>query len=309
MKRIGIDCFTEEFEKRQRLSEESRSRLSKMGIQECTVLRDQNELLTELHQLAERLEHECHQINYFGDTRFRVLAAEEEVDALYDKIRNLYREVAPSSEKVQPYENEIHFMPVPEGTPLSERARWDENRWCGIKDFSQFHPAEDELIELVKYWVKEYYRYRWFTEMECGGVSSSDIRRHIDRPEARIARIGELVGDKLVEDAVEEAKKEFEKEINDVVAFEIFKHGNQQDMTVYVQVLNSAYERKQKEHDKVVRQFIDHHDLDAKQTLLLKDLVRFIDNSELSRALTSMSDHYRKWDHNPLKEENHDLPL
>jgi len=289
MKRIGIDCFIDEYEKRQQLSEESRGRLSKMGIQGCPVLRNQNELLTELRKLAERLKHEGHQINYFDDTRFRVFAAEEEVDALCDKIRNLYREIAPSSEKVRPYENEIHTMPVPEGTPLSERAKWDENRWCGIKDFSQYHPAEDELLVLVRHWIKEYYRYLWFVDMEGGGVSSSEITRELDRPEARIARIQELLGEDLVANAFEEGKKEFEEEIDDPVAYEIFKHGDDKAKQFYSIYIQTAFGRKYCERDEIVQQFIEEQALDEKQAHLLRELARLDGKRNLSKVLTSFS--------------------
>lgn len=288
VKRIGVDCYIEDFEERKRTSEESSCPFDKMGIQADVVLRDQNELQMDLQKLAERLEHDgCHIIRS-GPNRFRVVAPDEEVDALCKRIENLYRDTSPSSEKTRLFENELHWIPVPEDTPIEECARWDENRWARIEDFSQFRPAKDELIALVKHWVKEYYSWRWFVEMEGGSFGSRDVIRNMNRPHARIARIEHLLGSKLVEEAVEEAKREFERDLHDPLAWEIFEHGSDREQGVFYDIWNSAWERKSKEREETISKFVQEQSLDENQETLLRRLARSDPKAHLTEILRMM---------------------
>jgi hypothetical protein len=269
MKAIGIDIWVEKEE------------LRKKKFHPHNIIDEflnQEELRRKLTELVEKLQREGWEVIDCGDDRVRVLADDEKVNSLCSLITKML----PGSNTLGQIGNSLEYRPVPEDTPIHKSPCWDENRSCGIKDFSRFHPAEDELLVLVRHWTKERYRYLWFMDMEGGGVNSRELFRGLDRPIARIARIEELLGEDLVAKAVEEGKQEFEKSIGNPAAFEIFMHGDHHDKETYCRNLHSACERKRKECDEVVSRFIDEQSLDEKQAVLLRELARFGDGEDLS---------------------------
>jgi hypothetical protein len=293
MRAIGIDIWVEKEELRKKKFHPHN------GIEEII---SQEKLRKQLTELVEKLQHEGWKVIDCCDDRVRVLADDEKVNSLYKLIVAML----PGSDLLAQIGNSLEYQVVPEDTPINQRPRWDENRWCEIKDFSQFHPAEDELLVLVRHWTKEILGFHWDREMNGFAIGRSDICRYLDRPEVRIARIEKLIGADLTEKAVEEAEKAFEKEIDDPVAYEIFKHGDHRDKELFYNSRHSAYDRKYRERDDIVRKFIDEQSLDEKRALLLRELARFDASRNLSEVLTSLSNHYREQNYHPLNENKQD---
>ena len=87
-----------------------------------------------------------------------------------------------------------------------------------------FMPTRHELLELVKYWVREILnvQYFWFL---YAGTGSTEMRVE-SFAWRRIKRIAELLGDDAVKGAFDEAEGEFRKSC-DPQHWEIFKRGNE----------------------------------------------------------------------------------
>ena len=75
------------------------------------------------------------------------------------------------------------------------------------QEISRFVPSQDELFQLVKYWVKEAISDEWFIFWgQCFGTS--DLRR-IDEDWDRVAEIRAILGAERTEIAVDEAYQEY----------------------------------------------------------------------------------------------------
>jgi hypothetical protein len=122
-------------------------------------------------------------------------------------------------------------MPLPEG-----RSGADQMREESVKALNRFEtqtdfvPTQDELIHLVKHWVREAIDDRYFIFWgQCFG--SSDLRR-IDLDWQRVNEIAQILGeaetDKAVKKAYEEAAKDFKQ--SDWI---VFRYGTQEERTSY----------------------------------------------------------------------------
>jgi len=242
MKAIGIDLWIDQQEVRKGQFRPSDKQ---------DELRSQEQLRAELGKLGERLQLDGWQILSCSNDRIRVLATDDQVNALYDRIV----EMLPGSDLLSQSGNHIRYRSVPEGTPIDELPSWDENRWCGIKDFSQFHPAEDELLALVRHWTKAMLEFDWEIEMLGGGMNWRDNRRYTYRPEARIGRIAKLLGKEAVEKAIKEGNQEFRKEIDNDSAYEIFLHGDHSQKEAYGETFWSSRERERERCDAAVKRY------------------------------------------------------
>jgi len=98
------------------------------------------------------------------------------------------------------------------------------------KEISGFVPRQDELIALVKYWVKQAIDDKYFIFWgQCFG--SSDFRR-VDFDWQRVNEIAQILGqaetESAVKEAVEEAALLFEQ--SDWI---VFRYGTQKERTAY----------------------------------------------------------------------------
>lgn len=99
----------------------------------------------------------------------------------------------------------------------------DEVNGPGAQEIPDFISTRYELIQLVKYWVGEAVRIRWF-EFFSGSTGSREIRV---RPFAwyRVAHIGRLLGEDRIDAAVDEVYDQFRKECDERL-WDIYMNGD-----------------------------------------------------------------------------------
>ena len=103
----------------------------------------------------------------------------------------------------------------------------DEVNGPGAAEIPDFVPTRHELLQLVKFWVKEALAYE-FTEEFLYAQSCHSGSLHRAYAWRRISRIGNLLGKKQHKEAVEAAYAEFGKN-QEQRYWEIFMHGDSED--------------------------------------------------------------------------------
>jgi hypothetical protein len=95
---------------------------------------------------------------------------------------------------------------------------------------TNFVPTQDELIHLVKYWVKKAVDDRYFIFWgQCFG--SSDLRR-IDLDWQRVNEIAQILGEAETDKAVKKAYKETAQDFKQS-DWIVFRYGTQEEQTSY----------------------------------------------------------------------------
>lgn len=122
------------------------------------------------------------------------------------------------------------LMPLPEGRSGADQMREESLEARNRFETPDFVPTRDELIHLVKYWVREAIDDSYFIFWgQCFG--SSDLRR-IDLDWQRVNEIAQVLGeaetDKAVKKAYEEAARNFER--SDWI---LFRYGTQEEQNSY----------------------------------------------------------------------------
>ena len=260
MKAIGVDFWVPTLEEQQEYYESAK----KKKLKSIPSIIPQQKLQNDLQKLASKLKQEGYDPTKADENRFRVLVPDDKVNDLKEKISVIASSL--SHPQIRQGFRNIEFEAVSEGTPLEERARWDENRWARKEDFAKYHPAIDELLVLVKYWHKELVKYDYYNKMII--MDREDEFFYVGRPIARIKRIAELIGEDAVEKAISEAENEFKDRV-DPAAWEIYKNGNDDQQTAY---RCNHPENKSESLREIIDKITDDLPLDDNQKKLLENI-------------------------------------
>ena len=125
--------------------------------------------------------------------------------------------------------------PTPNRGPMPQVGRGftigfiDEICGEGGKEIPDFAVTRQELLELVKLWVRKSLSIQW--EERVMGQTGSYEWRMRTYAQRRVDHIADLIGVEPVKEAVEEAREEFGRE-RDPYAWWVFCHGSEEDWRV-----------------------------------------------------------------------------
>lgn len=114
----------------------------------------------------------------------------------------------------------------------------DEVNGAGGKEIPDFIPTQDELLQIVKYWVKVRLDIVWFYyNTGWTGSSENRLESFADR---RIYHIVSLVGEEKVKEAIDEVEMRFREQQHDnMKLWQIFRKGDEAQRETIMQ----EYER------------------------------------------------------------------
>jgi hypothetical protein len=151
------------------------------------------------------------------------------------------------------------------------------NAIMDTQDSPDFVPTHGELIQLVKYWVREAIDDEYFIFAgQC--FSSSDLRR-IDSDRKRVNEIGQILGEEETDKAVMKAYEETAQDF-DQSEWIVFRYGTRKEKCAYQDKggqLLSDFERGEAEEiaSRVIQRVFRKGTPEEQQALIKDELARY----------------------------------